>query len=156
MINSKDLVNALIRYNYTISFAESCTGGLCASSVISVADASKVISESFVTYSNDAKIKYLGVNKDTIETFGVVSVEVAKEMAVGVKTNSKSDIGVSVTGLAGPSGGSENLPVGTVCFAIAIADKTYTYKENFPNLTRNEVREKSVEFIFEKLIEILK
>ena len=150
------LVKLLISKGYKISCAESCTGGMLASSIVDVADASKVLDMSFVTYASDAKIDLLNVKRGTIDTYGVVSEEVAKEMALGVKNKAKSNIGLSVTGLAGPSGGTIDKPVGTVCFGIATDDNSYTFTQQFGNIGRTNVRVKSVEFIIDKLIEILK
>ena len=150
------LVNILIKKGYTIAFAESCTGGLCAASLISVANASSVLNESFVTYANEAKIKYLNVNATTIDKFGVVSEEVAKEMAEGVAKAANSNVGVGVSGIAGPTGGTKDKPVGMVCFGFTINGKTITKAQYFGEIGRNNVRNKSVEFVFETLIELLK
>jgi PncC family amidohydrolase len=150
------LVNILIKKGYTIAFAESCTGGLCAASLISVANASSVLNESFVTYANEAKIKYLDVDATTIDKFGVVSEEVAKEMAEGVANAANSNVGVGVSGIAGPTGGTKNKPVGMVCFGFTINGKTITKTQYFREIGRNNVRNKSVEFVFETLIELLK
>lgn len=140
------LVKKLIEKKYTISLAESCTGGLLASSIVSIPDASKVFKQSFVTYGDEAKIKYAHVNKETIDKNGVVSTEVALEMACGVADESDSNVGVGITGFAGPNG--EN--VGLVCFGISINNKRNSYKEVFSG-TRNEIRNKAVLFILEKL-----
>lgn len=142
----KELVDKLINNNLTISFAESCTGGLLASSIVSVPDASKVFKQSFVTYCNEAKIKYAHVKKETIEKYGVVSTEVALEMACGAAYEANSNIGVGITGFAGPLG--EN--IGLVCFGVYINNKKTSYKEVFDG-TRNEIRDKAVLFIIEKL-----
>ena len=156
MNKNEQLINILIEKGYTIAFAESCTGGLCAANLISVANASSVINESFVTYANEAKIKYLGVNPSTINKYGVVSEEVAKEMAEGVAIAANSNIGVGVSGIAGPTGGTKNKPVGMVCFGFTINGKTTTKTQYFGEIGRNNVRNKSVEFVFETLIELLK
>ena len=149
------VVNKLIEKGYHISFAESCTGGLCAATLINVSNASKVINESFVTYANEAKIKYLDVKEKSIEKYGVVSEVVAREMAIGVQNNTNSEVGVGVTGIAGPLGGTKEKPVGMVCFAFAIKDKVISFTKYFSNIGRNNVRKKSVEFVFEKLNELL-
>lgn len=99
-------VDLLMDKKYHISFAESCTGGMCCAALVDVTNASQVLDISFVTYANEAKIKYLGVKADTILTFGVVSEEVAYEMAQGVANTAGSQIGVGVTGVAGPGGGT--------------------------------------------------
>lgn len=145
----------LKKYNYKVATAESCTGGLLAGKIINVSGASDVISMSFITYSNEAKEELVGVNKETIEKYNVVSEEVAKEMAKGAMEKAKCEVGLSTTGIAGPGGGSEDIPVGTVCFCIAIKDKVYTYKEVFRKKSRQGVRKSSVKFILNKLNEIL-
>ena len=150
-----ELVKRLIEKNYHISFAESCTGGLAAATLVSVADASKVLDVSFVTYANAAKIKYLGVKEQTIEEKGVVSEEVAAQMATGVAAEAGSQIGVGITGVAGPSGGTPDKPVGMVCFGFFVDGKVRTYTKQFGSIGRNEVRKKSVEFVYSTLLELL-
>lgn len=147
------VVKRLMEKDYHISFAESCTGGLTAATIVSVADASKVFDVSFVTYANEAKIKYLGVQQDVIEQFGVVSEEVARQMAAGVVREAQSEVGIGITGIAGPSGGTKTKPVGMVCFGICIAGQTKTYTMQFGNIGRNEVRKKSVDFVLQQLLE---
>ena len=149
------LVNKLIDLNMKISCAESCTGGMLASSIVDVSDASKVLDMSFVTYASEAKVELLGVDKKIIDLYGVVSEEVAYQMAVGVKNKAKSNIGVGITGIAGPNGGTLSTPVGTVCFGIAINNDTYVYTMFFDDIGRTNVRTKSVEFIIDKLLELL-
>ena len=107
----------------TIAVAESCTGGLVSAAITEVPGSSAVLGSGYVTYSNDAKMKMLGVNEDILDTFGAVSVAVAWAMAQGALTASKSDVAVSITGVAGPDGGTEKKPVGTVVFAVAEKDK---------------------------------
>ena len=116
MSKQEILVKILIEKGFTISFAESCTGGKMAGAVVDVSDASKVLNASFVTYSNEAKMKYLNVRSDTLETFGAVSEQTAKEMAEGVAKANDAEVGVGITGIAGPGGGTAEKPVGTVCF----------------------------------------
>ena len=149
------LVLLLKEKGYKISFAESCTGGLCASSVISVSGSSSVIGSSFVTYSNESKIKFLNVKKDTIDTYDVVSEEVAREMALGVCRVSGADVGIGITGIAGPDGGTPDKPVGTVCFGFNILGNVTTKTVNFGNIGRNEVRLEAAEFVIKALIELL-
>lgn len=150
-----ELVKKLIEKKYHISFCESCTGGLCASKIVDIPSASYVLNESIITYSNDAKIKYLGVKEKTIEKYGVVSEEVTREMVKGLYTLTNSEVCVSISGIAGPSGGTETKPVGMVCFGLKINDDIYTFTSYFGDLGRNVVREKSVEFIFSKIVELL-
>lgn len=149
------LVNLLIERQWKISFAESCTGGMATSRIVSVSNASKILNCSFITYSNEAKMKYVGVNKSTLEKYGAVSEEVAKEMAVGALINGDAHIGVGISGIAGPSGGSKEKSVGTVCFGIIMKEKVYSYTKHFANQSRNEVRHSSVQFILHKLVELL-
>lgn len=145
------VVNKLIEKNYHISFAESCTGGLACAALVSVADASKVLDVSFVTYANEAKMQYLGVNDITISEHGVVSEEVARQMAEGVARTAGSEVGVGITGVAGPGGGTKAKPVGMVCFGFYIDGKVETFTKQFGEIGRNEVRAKSVEFVYETL-----
>lgn len=146
----------MIEKGYKISFAESCTGGLCASTLVAVADASKVLDMSFVTYANDAKVELLGVSQKAIEDYGVVSEQVAKEMCIGVANKAKSQIGVGITGIAGPTGGTATKPVGMVCFGFNINGEVTTVTKQFGDLGRNTVRQKSVDFVYATLLELLK
>lgn len=125
------LVKELKLYGKSISFAESCTGGLCAKRVTDVAGASRVIGMSVVTYSRDAKKKLLGVKDETLDKFGIISSECAEEMALGMRELSGSDIAVSVTGLAGPTG-DEGKPVGLVFVAVASDLGVYSKRYFFP------------------------
>ena len=150
-----DVVDLLKDKNYHISFAESCTGGLAAARLINVPNVSHVLDASVVTYANEAKIKYLGVNQESINEFGVVSELVAKEMALGVAEKNNAEVGVGITGIAGPTGAVPGKPVGTVCFGFTIEGEVYTYTMHFGNPGRNEVRRMSVDFVYEKLKELL-
>lgn len=155
MALEEQVVDRLIDLGYTISFAESCTGGLCCGTLVNVTNASKVLNASFVTYANEAKIRFLGVEADTILDYGVVSEQVAAQMAQGVAKTAESDVGVGITGIAGPSGGTVKKPVGMVCFGFCVQDQVQTYTCRFGNLGRNQVRKSAVEFVFSKLLEIL-
>jgi nicotinamide-nucleotide amidase len=103
-----------------VAVAESCTGGLVAAALTEIPGSSEVLETGFVTYSNTAKMGLLGVNEDVLDTFGAVSIATAWAMAQGALNRSIADVAVSITGVAGPAGGSENKPVGTVVFARAI------------------------------------
>lgn len=151
----EQVVNKLIEKNYHISFAESCTGGLCCGALVNVANASRVLDMSFVTYANEAKISLLGVSADTISSLGVVSEEVAAEMASGVASKAGCQIGVGITGVAGPTGGTAAKPVGMVCFGFCVNSNVSTYTCRFGDLGRNQVRKASVEFVFKKLLELI-
>lgn len=151
----KEVVNKLIEKNRTISFAESCTGGLACGKLVDIPDASKVLNASAITYANEAKIKYSGVSSGTIEAYGVVSEEVAGEMAKGIACANEANVGVGISGIAGPGGGTEKNPVGMVCFGFFIDGELSTYTQCFGALGRNEVRRKSVEFVYRILSEKL-
>ena len=116
----------------TVSFAESCTGGLIAERVTEVPGSSRYFIEGAVTYSNDAKVRTLGVRSETLEQFGAVSSQTAEEMAAGMRDRAGTDYAISVTGIAGPDGGTEEKPVGTVFLGLADADGTRSKKFTFP------------------------
>ena len=111
----------LKKYNLTLTTAESATGGMIASMLVNVPGISEYFCEGYVTYSNDAKVKMIGVNRNLIDTYGVVSKEVAKDMAVSAARTAGTDAALSVTGIAGPTGGTEEKPVGLVY--IGVSDK---------------------------------
>ena len=149
------VVDILIKNGLSITTAESCTGGLIASSIVSVSNASKVFNEAYVTYANSSKIKLLGVSQKSIDKYGVVSEVVTREMAIGAAKNSNADVSLVSSGIAGPTGGSLEKPVGTVCFGIFLKGKIYTYTKKFGNLGRNVVREKSKDYILTTLHDLL-
>lgn len=155
MALEEQVVEKLIEKNYKISFAESCTGGLCCGTLVNVTNASKVLDMSFVTYANEAKIKLLGVKAATILDNGVVSEEVAYEMAQGVAQTAGSDVGVGITGVAGPGGGTDKKPVGMVCFGFYVHGKTVTFTKHFGEIGRNQVRKSSVEFVLNTLLDLI-
>ncbi|WP_315080315.1 nicotinamide-nucleotide amidohydrolase family protein [uncultured Clostridium sp.] len=121
----------LIDRGLTLSSAESCTGGLIASTLISYPGISEVFMEGAVTYSNEAKIRRLNVNKETLDKYGAVSEQVAIEMAEGIAKTSGTDIGIATTGIAGPGGGTAEKPVGLVYIGIFINRKAYAKKYVF-------------------------
>ncbi|EQF25655.1 competence/damage-inducible CinA C-terminal domain protein [Clostridioides difficile CD160] len=129
----------LVEKNLTIAVAESCTGGLVSSSLINYSGISSVFLEGCVTYSNEAKMKRLGVKRETLEEFGAVSEQTAIEMAEGVAKGLEANIGISTTGVAGPGGGTEEKPVGLVYTAIYINGKTVV-KKNIFNGDRRKIR----------------
>ncbi|MGL4452791.1 MAG: competence/damage-inducible protein A [Sarcina sp.] len=133
----------LIEKYLTISTAESCTGGLLAGTIINYPGVSEVFMEGIVTYSNESKMKRLGVKVETLEKFGAVSEETAKEMAKGIAKLSGTDIGVSTTGIAGPTGGTDEKPVGLVYVGLHINGVTKAKKFNFFG-NRERVRRRSV------------
>ncbi|MEY3088325.1 MAG: hypothetical protein RLZZ250_657, partial [Pseudomonadota bacterium] len=114
-----ELGNALTKKKFRIALAESCTGGLVCQHLTNIPGSSFWFDRGFVTYSNESKIELLKVSQDTLLKFGAVSKEVSSEMALGALNESHAQIALSITGIAGPSGGSIEKPVGTVFFAIA-------------------------------------
>lgn len=149
------VVDILIERKMKISFAESCTGGLCCGELVGVTSVSNVLDESFVTYANEAKVELLGVKQESIDKYGVVSEQVAAEMATGVANKAKSSVGVGITGIAGPTGATENKPIGMVCFGFSINGVVKTYTMQFGTIGRNNVRRASVDFVYSKLYELL-
>jgi nicotinamide-nucleotide amidase len=128
-----------------VATAESCTGGLVASALTDIAGSSAVVDRGFVTYTNEAKHEMLGVPSATLEMFGAVSRETAEAMARGVLGHAHADIAVSVTGIAGPGGGSSEKPVGLVHFAAASRSGRLIHRERrFGDIGRAEVRRRSV------------
>lgn len=154
-MKNQEVVDLLIKKNYKISAAESCTGGLFAAKIVEISDASKVLDMSFVTYANEAKVKLVDVKEETIKEFGVVSEEVAIQMAKGVQKVSGSNVGVGISGIAGPTGDTATKPIGMVCFGIVINDKSLSFTKYFGNLGRNVVREYAVGVLFETLYMLL-
>ncbi len=149
------IVRMLSEQNLTISFAESCTGGMVASNIVDVNNSSKVFKESFVTYSNEAKVQRLGVKPSTLESFGAVSRECAIEMAKGVRAVTNSDIGVSITGIAGDSGGTAEKPLGLTYICIDTKDTTFV-KEFIFSRKRNDNRRNATINAFNIIIKYLK
>ena len=153
---STELGALLQKKNMIFTSAESCTGGLLSQSIVSVPGSSGWFGCSFVTYSNISKHKILGVSKDSLKRFGAVSEEVVTEMVDGAVAESRADLGVAISGIAGPGGGSPDRPVGTVCIAWKLKDKqairsTFLFEGN-----RNEVRYKTVVKSLEEAIELIK
>lgn len=138
----KVVAKLMIDKKLSISVAESCTGGMISSTLISYPGISEVFKEGAVTYSNEAKVRRLNVREETLDKFGAVSYEVAKEMAEGVAKNSNSNIGISTTGIAGPTGGTEEKPVGLVYIGITINNKTIVEKHIFKG-SRERVRKRA-------------
>lgn len=138
------IVRFLNEHNMTITTVESCTGGLIAARLVNVSGASNVFSEGYITYSEEAKAKMVGVNPETIKKYNVVSEEVAYEMASGGAKTANADVAVSVTGVAGPLGGTKEIPVGTVCIGVYYKNKVITGKFLF-NGDRLQVRKQAVD-----------
>lgn len=161
---SERVVNALIKHGLHISFAESCTGGLAAARIVDVPNASYVLDASFVTYAECAKVKFVNVAEESIAEHGVVSECVALSMAKGAAAAANAEIGVGISGIAGPSGGSLEKPVGTVCFGFYFGGKAecgipkfeISKTMHFGAAGRQAVRNASVNFVFETLAELLR
>ena len=138
------IVHFLKEKGYTITTAESCTGGLLAGRILNVSGASSVYNEGHITYSNEAKERLLGVSHETLETYGAVSKQTAEEMAKGAARAAKADVGLSTTGIAGPTGGTPDKPVGLVYVGCAIDDEVAVEECRFQG-TREENRNAAVE-----------
>ena len=145
------VITKLIENNITIATAESCTGGSLGKIITSFSGVSAIYGYGFITYANEAKEKLLGVSHETLEKFGAVSPECAREMALGARKVAGSDIAVSVTGIAGPGGGTPEKPVGLVYIAFADKDGVEVRKLNLKG-TRDEIRAQTCGEVF-KLIE---
>ena len=141
---SQKVVKLLIKKKLKISFAESCTGGLLSSFITSISGSSKVFTIGLVTYSNNAKIKILKVPKKIIMKYGAVSYETCLSMVKNLNKISKTNISVSITGIAGPKGGTKQKPVGLVFIGIKKGNKTLVKKYLFKNKRRNSIRKSSV------------
>jgi len=152
----KSLVKILIKKRLKISFAESCTGGLLASSITSISGASKVFNLGLITYSNQAKIKVLKVNKDIITKYGAVSHECCLAMVNNLSKISKANINVSITGIAGPNGGTKQKPIGLVYIGIKRGNKTQINKCFFKNKTRSSIQKATVKKALNLVIRITK
>ena len=149
-LKAKKLTELLISKNMSIAVAESCTGGLLSSSLTSIPGASSYFNCGFITYSNESKIKMLNVDSQTIELFGAVSEKVAYEMAMGAGQNSQSDLAISVTGIAGPSGGTAEKPVGMVCFGFYVEGRVSTTTQFFSGV-RSEIVSETIAFALTEL-----
>ena len=134
-----NLGKILCNNKLTISTAESCTGGMVAAKLISYPGISSAFLEGAVTYSNEAKIRRLGVKKETLDVYGAVSEETAREMVEGIAKESSSNTSIATTGIAGPGGGTNEKPVGLVYIAVHVNDNTTIEKCNFSG-NREEVR----------------
>ena len=152
----KSLVKILIKKKLKIAFAESCTGGLLASSITSISGASKIFNLGLITYSNQAKIKFLKVNKNIIKKYGAVSHECCLAMVNNLSKISKANINVSITGIAGPKGGSKQKPVGLVYIGIKKGNKTQINKCFFKSKKRSSIQKASVKKALNLVLKITK
>lgn len=148
------IVKELQKRSYTITTAESCSGGLLAGRLLNVSGASAVYNEGHITYSNEAKERLLGVKHSTLEAYGAVSRQTAEEMAKGAALAAKAEVGLSTTGIAGPTGGTAEKPVGLVYVGCAINGET-TVRECRFHGSREENRNAAVEAALQLLWEML-
>jgi len=139
----EEVVKLLMEKGYTITCAESCTGGMLCASLVNVSGASEVLNRSVVTYANEAKMELLGVKEETLKEFGAVSEQTAYEMAVGAADYAKADVALSVTGIAGPGGGTPEKPVGLVYMGCFVNGKVTVRRHVFAG-DRLQVRTSSV------------
>ena len=152
---TEELAKILLKNQWRLTTAESCTGGLVAASLTALAGSSEWFERGYVTYSNDSKSEDIGVDAHLIQDHGAVSIQVAKAMAVGAKQSSNSNIALSITGIAGPTGGSKEKPVGTVCFAwILNNDQVFSETKLFTG-NRSEIRDAASEFALSQLTRLL-
>ena len=148
------LVQTLAEMGLTISTAESCTGGMLASKIIDISGASDVYSEVFITYSNDAKMKYLKVKEETLDNYGAVSRETVLEMADGCCKQTGSDVALVTSGIAGPGGGTPEKPVGLVYIGCAYKDEVTAREFRFDG-DRYEIRRQAVDEAIAMAVEML-
>ena len=153
--NAQKLIKLLSKKNLKISFAESCTGGLLSSSITSISGSSKVFTIGLVTYSNQSKISLLKVNKKTILKHGAVSYETCLSMVKNLSKISKTNISVSVTGVAGPKGGTKQKPVGLVYIGIKRGNKTIIRKNLFKNKNRYSIQKSTVNQVHKMILNII-
>lgn len=153
-MKNKELVKLLKELKYTITTCESCTGGLIASAIVDISGSSSVLNEAYITYAASSKVSLVGVDEKIINKYGVVSEEVAYDMALKSRIKASSNVSISSTGVAGPSGGSDVTPVGTVCFGFNINGDIKTVTKHFTgerNQVRNSARKFAIDYIFEEL-----
>lgn len=151
----RDVITAARNAGKTVTCAESCTGGMVAAAITDPPGASEVFDFGFVTYSNLAKQEVLGVSAQTLQAHGAVSEPVAREMAEGALRKAKADAAVSITGIAGPGGGSAEKPVGRVCFGLATDTGTECETVDFGDLGRAQVRAASRDHALNLLLQAL-
>ena len=152
----KSLVKTLTKKKLKISFAESCTGGLLASSITSISGASKIFNLGLVTYSNNAKINFLKVNKNIIRKYGAVSHQCCLAMVNNLSKISKANINVSITGIAGPNGGTKKKPIGLVYIGVKRGNKTQINKCFFKSKKRLSIQKATVKKALDLVIRIAK
>lgn len=150
----QQILQHLTQHKQTVSTAESCTGGLLAGELTRLSGSSAIFSHGFVTYSNAAKHELLGVKNETLQQFGAVSQQTVAEMAHGALQKAQADYALAISGIAGPTGGTADKPVGTVCFGLATKNQTQTQTKHFSG-SRDEVRQQAVDYALQLLKENL-
>jgi len=153
---SKKIVKILTRKKLKISIVESCTGGLLSSAITSVSGSSKIFTQGLVTYSNQSKIKVLKIPKKTIRRYGAVSEQICLTMVKNVSKICKTNVSVSITGIAGPGGGTKKKPVGLVYIGIKKANKIDVIKYLFKNKGRSYVQKAAVNKSLGLILNVLK
>ena len=149
------IVKLLTKKKLTLSFAESCTGGLLSSSITSISGSSKVFNMGLVTYSNNAKVKLLQVPKKTITKYGAVSYETCLSMVKNLSKISKANISISITGVAGPNGGTKAKPVGLVYIGLKKGSKIIVKKNYFKSKKRISIQKATVKQALKMILNIL-
>tara|TARA_B100001057_G_scaffold269420_1_gene269586 strand:- start:469 stop:939 length:471 start_codon:yes stop_codon:yes gene_type:complete len=152
---SLKILKLLTKKKLTVSFAESCTGGLLASSITSFSGSSKVFNMGLITYSNNAKVKLLKVPKKTITKYGAVSYETCLSMVKNLSKISRSNISISITGVAGPNGGTKEKPVGLVYVGLKKGSKTIIKKNLFKSKKRVSIQKATVNQALKMILNIL-
>ena len=151
----KNLVKKLTQKKLKIAFAESCTGGMLASEITSISGASKVFSLGLVTYSNQAKISVLKVNKSIIQKYGAVSPQCCEAMVKNLAKISKAQINVSITGIAGPNGGTKSKPVGLVYIGIKTPKKLLIKENRFKSKVRNSIQRSAAKEVVKTILKMI-
>ena len=154
MLLYKKIIIKLINNNISVATAESCTGGLLSYTFIKYKGVSKIFKSGIICYSNNSKIKLLKINKNLLNKYGAVSKEVARKMLTNLVKMTKSDLSIITTGIAGPSGGNKNKPIGLVYIGIKYNKKTQIFKKNFIG-SRIKIHNKTINFIFNEIDKLI-
>jgi nicotinamide-nucleotide amidase len=160
MDHAKALAELLLARGWKLALAESCTGGLVCATLTELSGSSEWFERGYITYSNQAKTECLGVPAELIASYGAVSEPVARSMAQGAQRNAGANIGVSITGIAGPTGGTAKKPVGTVCFGWTIqnaaGENVTTCQTKLLSGDRQAIRQQAAEYALAGLLQLLK
>lgn len=148
------LISLLSRHDLSVATAESCTGGLVSAALCEIPGISAYFEEGYITYSENAKMKNLGVSSDTLRKYGVVSTQTAMEMAQGAAQRAKAKCAIATTGVAGPAGGTKETPVGTVYIACVVNEYTYVECMHFQG-NRNQIRMQAADYAIEMLCDYI-